>query len=529
MDAEEVLSLVKLADDLVYANKQQRLDCAQREFLQGVLTGLKYKEIQADKTKELHHYSVSYLGGYVAYELWKLMTKVFQDIGVLSAGEKVNRNNVRAYLQRAIKQQLQEVELLQDKTIPIENEYNLTQNSKTYSIEKKEVEEIFDANNISLEVHRHSHTTHWIGREALIAEICHKLHNKCRILSLVGITGIGKTALAGRLTIEPAIIKEFPIVKLVSFESELPNFDAVARCILGDEIAADEVLRQSPEKLVAAMVGKLQIQPYFLILDMVEEVLKINSNGAHQFKESIFEQFLERVIRTDVMASRIVITSQYKIPVLAEGRHQTRTDIIRLAGLEETEALELFNCWGDNPATNINEVSLMQRLICAYEGHPLALKVIAGEIQEAPYYGDIQAYWHDYGQEIEVVENLKMASEECLREDKPRLDRYSINLTDLVKMRVEKMFNRLLESSPLACLMLCMGAKYRRAVERQAWLMLIDKYSEENSLMAFQALQRRFLLEEESTPHKVLYRLHSLIRRVALDNLPKIEDEVLSP
>jgi hypothetical protein len=40
-------------------------------------------------------------------------------------------------------------------------------------------------------------------------------------------------------------------------------------------------------------------------------------------------------------------------------------------------------------------------------------------------------------------------------------------------------------------------------------------------------LQRRFLLEEESTERRVLYRLHSLIRRVALDYLPKIEQEVL--
>lgn len=153
--------------------------------------------------------------------------------------------------------------------------------------------------------------------------------------------------------------------------------------------------------------------------------------------------------------------------------------------------------------------------------------MIAGEIQEAPYRGNIQAYWYDYGKEIETVEKLKSSLEEVCQEDKPKLDRYSINLTELVKMRVEKTFSRLFKSAPLACLMLCMGAKYRRAVERQAWLMLIDEYSEEDALIAFQTLQRRFLLEEESNPHKILYRLHNLIRRVALDNLSKIEDEVL--
>lgn len=37
--------------------------------------------------------------------------------------------------------------------------------------------------------------------------------------------------------------------------------------------------------------------------------------------------------------------------------------------------------------------------------------------------------------------------------------------------------------------MLCQGAVYRRAVERQAWLLMIGEYP--------YTLQRRFLLEEE--------------------------------
>lgn len=75
--------------------------------------------------------------------------------------------------------------------------------------------------------------------------------------------------------------------------------------------------------------------------------------------------------------------------------------------------------------------------------------------------------------------------------------------------------------------MLCQGAVYRRAVERQAWLMMICEYPYEAQLLAFQTLQPQFLLEEECIERKVLYRLHSLIRRVAIDHLPKIEQEVL--
>ncbi len=524
MDVEEISSFVKLADSLVYEKTQKYLNCLQKELLHGVLAGLKYKDIQGDKKNEASHYRVEYLGSYAAYELWKLLAEVFRDVGVLSLGERVGSKNVRVYLERTMKQQFSQSEATKN----ITNSQNLTLDSTLKKINNNSVYCINKYSSLQLGFQ----VIHWVGRQALIAELTEKLLKSCRVLSLVGITGIGKTTLARRLTIELAISQAFPIVKLVDFNSCLPSFDAVARCILGDEIATDEGLLQNPERLVAAVVGKLRTQPLFLIVDMVEEVLEIDRNGVHQFKESIFNRFLEQVVRSDVMASRIVITSQHKIPVIAEGRHPTRTDIFRLNGLEEVEALELFQnntIDKENDLYGLTEASLLKRIIRVYEGHPLALRVIAGEIEEAPYQGDIQAYWHDYGGEIEAVEGLKSSSEESCREDKPKLDRYSINLTELVKTRVEKTFSRLFKSSPLACLMLCMGGKYRRAVERRAWLMLIDEYTEDESLMAFQILQRRFLLEEEYTPHKVLYRLHSLIRRVALDNLSKIENEVLPP
>ncbi|MEO8891860.1 MAG: NB-ARC domain-containing protein [Coleofasciculaceae cyanobacterium] len=526
---EEVSSLLKLANTLVYKKKQHYLNCNQQELLKGVLTGLKYKDIQADKTNELHYQKVEYIGTYVAHELWKLLTEIFQDIDVLSSREKVCAKNVRVYLQRIIKQQSSTLEqannpnnsqfqevYAQDLIIQ-EEPSTLSGGNPLYCINASSIQQIFTA-------------IHWVGRTDEIAELTNKLLKGCRVLSIVGITGIGKTTLAGRLTIEPAILQAFPTVKLIDFDSKFSSFDGVTRCILGDEIAADEVLRQHPEKLVAAIVGKLQTQPLLLVLDMVEELLEIDSNGIHHFKESIFDQFFEKLIRSETMASRIIITSQYKLPIIAEGRHPTRIATFRLAGLEEIEALELFEAHNINQETDLSKLSdvlLLKRIIRVYEGHPLALKVIAGEIQEVPYQGNIQAYWYDYGKEIETVEQLKSFPEEVCQEDKPRLDRYSINLTELVKMRVEKTFSRLFKSAPLACLMLCMGAKYRRAVERQAWLMLIDDYSDDDSLIAFQTLQRRFLLEEEYTPHKVLYRLHNLIRRVALDNLSKIEDEIL--
>jgi hypothetical protein len=307
----------------------------------------------------------------------------------------------------------------------------------------------------------------------------------------------------------------------------------LARQLLG-RAATDEQLQKEPDLLIRAMVAKLQTHPCLLVLDMVEEILEPDGKGGHQFIESGFEKLLEQVVKTEQCNSRIILTSQDRPPIIAEGRYFERcafgatslTHLERLRGLEVSEAIELFENW-DVPIQTDVDLENIKRIIHVYEGHPLALRVIAGEIREPPYNGDVQAYWYDYGYEIEEAERLKDDPNETSREDKPRLDRYSIGLADLVKKRVDRTFSRLYQSDRLACLMLCQGAVYRRAVERQAWLLMVCEYPHEAQVLAFQILQRRFLLEEESTERRVLYRLHSLIRRVALDYLPKIEEEVL--
>jgi len=369
--------------------------------------------------------------------------------------------------------------------------------------------------------------TRWVGRDQLIQELAQKLLQDCRILSLVGLTGIGKSSLAARLILEPAIAQAFPVLKVISFDAEPPNFAVVARRLLGEQVTQDERLQKDPSLLVSEMVAALKLQPCLLILDMAEEILEVSDRGGHQFKDPAFAQFLDQVVRSETMPARILITSQDQPPVFAEGRYPERSHLQILKGLNELEALELFELW-DIQGTEALDQLYLQRIAQVYEGHPLALKVIAGEMRGYPYDGDVQAYWQDYGAEIEAVERLRDSAEPLSAASQSYLDCYSPNLADLVRRRVEKTFERLYAASPLACLLLCMGATYRRPVERTAWLFLIGDYPPDEQRLAFHTLQRRFLLEAESRDRRVCYRLHNLIRRVALENLPRLAAEVQS-
>ncbi|MEE3717017.1 NB-ARC domain-containing protein [Tumidithrix elongata RA019] len=368
--------------------------------------------------------------------------------------------------------------------------------------------------------------TRWVGRQALIAELINKLQAECRILSLMGITGIGKTSLAARLSVDMELRQTFPILKVVNFDQQPPNFEVVVKCLVGETVAADKELQKQPEKLVMIAVGALRSHPCLLVLDMAEALLSTISDGMHDFLEPAFKQFLEQILKVDRMPSRVVLTSQYRIPTLAEGRYSgSRQEFMDLKGLSESEALDLFQAWDICPEEK--ELELLKRIIHVYEGHPLALRVIAGDIRSLPFAGDVQAYWKEYGQEIEDVERMQNSSAPKNKGDRPRLDRYSLSLEDLVRQRVESTFKRLYQSSRLAYLMICMISEYRCAVEKKACLIMIeDLCSEEEAKSAFLTLQRRFLLEtEQNTDKKTLYRLHSIIRRVALDHLDKLEDE----
>jgi hypothetical protein len=368
--------------------------------------------------------------------------------------------------------------------------------------------------------------TRWVGRESLVDALTGRIKGISRVLMLVGITGIGKSSLAIRLSLEPAIAQTWPFLHVIRFDAEQQTFEQFARLLLKEQMRSDFELEHESQKLVIDLVNYLQTHPCLLFLDMVEEILETGDRGEFHYKDPLFAQFFDRFIQVEPMPSRLILTSQDRLPVIAEGRYLERSHLEYLKGLNPEEALELFGSWEVYPQTD-EEREYLQRIVRVYEGHPLALRVIAGEIRESPYNRDIQAYWHDYGEEIVTIEQQQIASDLRSSADSVTLANYSINLTDLVKCRIERTFIRLRVSSPLAYILLCMGATYRCSVERTAWLLLIADSPKEAQIIAFQTLQRRFLLETDSKVGRVFYRLHSLIRSIALQHLVNFKPEIL--
>jgi hypothetical protein len=397
-------------------------------------------------------------------------------------------------------------------------------------------EEIVDnnptANNSKVDFFSYNDT--WVGREELVAELTNKVHSSCRILMLLGITGIGKTALAERLVVELQedwLQRDWSKFVLENFEIEqqTSDFASVASRWLekwGQKITQED--RQDTQRLFNLLLKQLRENRYLVLIDSLENILKGNEEeGWNNFQDEWWVRFFESLLASESCQSRIILTSQ-DLPQEMPTRYQNFWHCQVLSGLTESERLELFEKTGLEVGTDSQNKPYLERIGATYEGHPLALRVIAGEIGSKPFYGNVRAYWNKYGQEIveveKAIEEAKTKGITASADDSWRLDRYTRELKKRVRSRIEKTFNRLKEDFYYSYVLLCEASIYRLAVQEDFWLSHLEDWDcdEDKQLAAMDVLRDRYLVEEEVTDNDLLLRQHNLIRSVALVHLKNL-------
>ena len=88
-------------DNLVSQQTGEHLSRLEQSIIQGVLQSWTYKEIK-ENDPIAHYYTVGFLGRYVGYNLWKKLTKVLRQAGIISQEEKVVGANLWDCIMRAV-------------------------------------------------------------------------------------------------------------------------------------------------------------------------------------------------------------------------------------------------------------------------------------------------------------------------------------------------------------------------------------------------------------------------------------------
>lgn len=366
----------------------------------------------------------------------------------------------------------------------------------------------------------------WVGRESLVKTLSAKLNDACRLMLITGIAGVGKTALSERLSTELQTNLNPQHIVRVNFDNQeqATDFASVAARLLEscDQPVSPEE-HANTQLLTRRLIAYLQGTPTLVLIDSLEVILHGNTQtGWSEFKDEAFVTCFQSVLASSTFASRFILTSQ-ELPaqILQVGsRYQNFWHRQPITGLSESEQASLFE------KTGFTLESELIRIGKAYEGHPLALRTILGEIGAHPFYGNVAAYWQSYGQEIEAVEksiaeaaagNISGADDS----EKWKIERFTRALQLNVQQRLEHTFARLRQETKYAYILLCEASVYRCPVADDWWLSHLEDWeqNEEAQIAALDVLRDRYLIEEKIEGTERLLRQHNLIRSVALAHL----------
>ena len=224
----------------------------------------------------------------------------------------------------------------------------------------------------------------FFGRSPEIATLKqYILQDRCRLVALLGMGGIGKTSLA--IKTARLIDRQFEFIIWRS----LRNTPSVEK-ILEDLIQffsqqQQQDLPNSLDQKISLLLQHLRSSRCLLILDNLESILQSGNKQTFSSLKVKYRSdcenysYLFRAIAETNHQSCLILTSREAPPELASWEGDNLPiRCLQLSGLSETEGQKLLAAKGTFQGT----ASEWQALVEHYGGNPLALKIVSATIQD---------------------------------------------------------------------------------------------------------------------------------------------------
>lgn len=200
------------------------------------------------------------------------------------------------------------------------------------------------------------------------------VEERCQVASILGMGGMGKSALAVNLMHQLA--PEFEIVIWRSLR-DLPTCDVLLADLL--QILVPPAVGESAdtfEQRLNLLMDQLRAHRILLVLDNVESVLEENEiNGRMRPGYEGFGRFLRQCAETRHQSSVLLTSRQKPDELVRHEGSQTPVRTLRLVALDTAACEQLLT-----EREVIGSAEERTQLIQAYAGNPLALKIVAQTI-----------------------------------------------------------------------------------------------------------------------------------------------------
>ena len=328
MTAEEALALVETT--ICHSRRTSRgLNSLQRTVFRYAWQDCSYGEMARQSGYELSY--VKQAGS----QLWQLLSQTLE--------EKVTKHNVQFVLQRSLSSA--QLAPLVPAAAPIIN--------------------WGDAVDVSC----------FYGREAELSQLANWIQtDRCRLVGVFGMGGIGKTALSIRLAQQLTQSADFSYILWRSLQNAPPLSDLITDLLQVFSPTQANRLPKTLDQQISHLLNYLRQYRCLIVLDNGETVMPQNSAGG----ASDYERLWQHLGQTE-HSSTMLLTSREKPASIAayEGR-ELPVRSLRLTGLPADLGQALFDLKGDFSGS----AAEWQQLIEHYAGNPLALKMVAAVIQE---------------------------------------------------------------------------------------------------------------------------------------------------
>lgn len=225
---------------------------------------------------------------------------------------------------------------------------------------------------------------------------------QCRVVTLLGMGGIGKTSLAAKLADQ--IFEQFDYVIWRSLREAPPLEEILVRLIqfLSDQQETEINLPSRLGERIIRLLQYLRSHRCLLVLDNLESILQAESTG--QFRDGYegYGELIRRIGEAEHQSCLLLTSRECPRELAPMAGDRLPVRLWSVTGIDNDAGREILKAKG----LELEEVDTQgQELIRRYSGNPQALHLVATAIQRE-FLGDVDDFLEEEGTAVEDVRSL---------------------------------------------------------------------------------------------------------------------------